>query len=100
MVLDQQEQSEKLIEEFGRQILIPGINEEGQLNISKKKICIIGLGALGTVASQYLVRAGVGEIHLIDYDIIEKSNLHRQINYDKDDVGKSNQTLQNINLKI
>ena len=89
MVLDQQEQSEKLIEEFGRQILVPGINEEGQLNISKKKICIIGLGALGTVASQYLVRAGVGEIHLVDYDIIEKSNLHRQINYDKDDVGKS-----------
>ena len=75
MVLDQQEQSEKLIEEFGRQILVPGINEEGQLNISKKKICIIGLGALGTVASQYLVRAGVGEIHLIDYDIIEKSNF-------------------------
>ena len=37
MVLDQQEQSEKLIEEFGRQILVPGINEEGQLNISKKK---------------------------------------------------------------
>ena len=71
MVLDQQEQSEKLIEEFGRQILVPGINEEGQINISKKKICIIGLGALGTVASQYLVRAGVGEIHLIDYDIIE-----------------------------
>ena len=42
MVLDQQEQSEKLIEEFGRQILVPGINEEGQINISKKKICIIG----------------------------------------------------------
>ena len=100
MVLDQQEQSEKLIEEFGRQILVPGINEEGQKNISKKKICIIGLGALGTVASQYLVRAGVGEIHLVDYDIIEKSNLHRQINYDKDDVGNLNLTLQNINLKI
>ncbi len=99
MVLDQQEQSEKLIEEFGRQILVPGVNEEGQLNISKKKICIIGLGALGTVASQYLVRAGVGEIHLIDYDIIEKSNLHRQINYDKDDVGKSKSNTSKHKLK-
>ena len=102
MVLDQQEQSEKLIEEFGRQILVPGIDEEGQQNISQKKICIIGLGALGTVASQYLVRAGVGEIHLIDHDKIEKSNLHRQINYDKNDVGKSKtdtskQKLKNIN---
>jgi len=86
VVLDQQEQSEKLIEEFGRQILVPGINEEGQINISKKKICIIGLGALGTVASQYLVRAGVGEIHLVDYDMMMLVNL--------------NQTLQNINLKI
>ena len=62
MVLGQQEQSDKLIEEFGRQILVPGIDEVGQLNISKKKVCIIGLGALGTVASQYLIRAGVGEI--------------------------------------
>ena len=99
MVLDQQEQSEKLIEEFGRQILVPGINEEGQLNISKKKICIIGLGALGTVASQYLVRAGVGEINLIDHDIIEKSNLHRQINYDKNDIGKSKSDTSKNKLK-
>ena len=99
MVLDQQEQSEKLIEEFGRQILVPGINEEGQLNISKKKICIIGLGALGTVASQYLVRAGVGEIHLIDHDKIEKSNLHRQINYDLNDIGKSKSKISKHKLK-
>ena len=89
MVLGQQEQNDKLIEEFGRQILVPGIDEAGQLNISKKKVCIIGLGALGTVASQYLVRVGVGEIHLIDHDKIEKSNLHRQINYDLNDIVRS-----------
>ena len=97
--MDQQEQIERFIEEFGRQILVPGINEEGQLNISKKKICIIGLGALGTVASQYLVRTGVGEIHLIDHDIIEKSNLHRQINYDKNDIGKSKSDTSKNKLK-
>ena len=99
MVLDQQEQSDKLIEEFGRQILVPGINEEGQQNISRKKICIIGLGALGTVASQYLVRAGVGEIHLVDHDIIEKSKLQRQFNYEKDDVGKSKSNTSKHKLK-
>ena len=99
LVLDQQERSEKLIEEFGRQILVPGIDEEGQQNISKKKICIIGLGALGTVASQYLVRAGVGEIHIIDHDKIEKSNLHRQINYDKNDIGKSKSDTSKHKLK-
>ena len=43
MVLGQQEQSDKLIEEFGRQILVPGIDETGQLNISKKKVCIIAV---------------------------------------------------------
>ena len=96
MVLGQQEQSDKLIEEFGRQILVPGIDEAGQLNISKKKVCIIGLGALGTVASQYLVRAGVGEIHLIDHDKIEKSNLHRQINYDLNDIGKSKSKISKL----
>ena len=99
MVLGQQEQSDKLIEEFGRQILVPGIDEAGQLNISKKKVCIIGLGALGTVASQYLVRAGVGEIHLIDHDKIEKSNLHRQINYDLNDIGKSKSKISKHKLK-
>ena len=64
--LAQPELSDNLIEQFGRQILVPGIDEQGQLNLSKRKVCIIGLGALGTVASQYLVRSGIGEVHLID----------------------------------
>ncbi len=102
MDLDQPEQNEKLIEQFGRQILVPGIDEKGQDRLSKRKIIIIGLGALGTIASQYLIRAGIGEVHLIDPDKIEKSNLHRQINYNLDDIGKlkvdvSKNKLQNIN---
>ena len=100
--LAQQELSDDLIEQFGRQILVPGIDEQGQLNLSKRKVCIIGLGALGTVASQYLVRSGIGEIHLIDPDHIEESNLHRQINYTLEDVGAfktevSKNKLQRIN---
>ena len=70
----QPELSDNLIEQFGRQILVPGIDEQGQLNLSKRKVCIIGLGALGTVASQYLVRSGIGEVHLIDPDQIEKNS--------------------------
>ena len=100
--LAQPELSDNLIEQFGRQILVPGIDEQGQLNLSKRKVCIIGLGALGTVASQYLVRSGIGEIHLIDPDHIEESNLHRQINYTLEDVGAfktevSKNKLQRIN---
>ena len=100
--LAQLELSDKLIEQFGRQILVPGIDEQGQLNLSKRKVCIIGLGALGTVSSQYLVRSGIGEVHLIDPDQIEESNLHRQINYTLEDVGDfktevSKNKLQKIN---
>ena len=88
MDLDQLESSDKILEQFGRQILVPGIDEEGQVTLSKRKICIIGLGALGTIASQYLVRSGIGKISLIDPDKIEESNIHRQVNYDLDDIGK------------
>jgi len=100
--LAQPELNDNLIEQFGRQILVPGIDEQGQLNLSKRKVCLIGLGALGTVASQYLVRSGIGEIHLIDPDHIEESNLHRQINYTLEDVGAfktevSKNKLQRIN---
>ena len=102
MDLDQQEPSDNLLEEFGRQILVPGIDEQGQVILSQRKVCIIGIGALGTIASQYLVRSGIGEIHLVDPDTIEKSNLHRQINYNLSDIGESKsevskQKLQNIN---
>ncbi len=102
MDLDQLEPSDKIIEQFGRQILVPGINEEGQLNLANRKVCIIGLGALGSIASQYLVRSGIGEIYLFDPDIIQESNLHRQINYNLKDIGKlkakvSEKKLQEIN---
>ena len=98
----QPELSDNLIEQFGRQILVPGIDEQGQLNLSKRKVAIIGLGALGTVASQYLIRSGVGEVHFIDHDKVEESNLHRQINYTLEDIGTyktetSKNKLQRIN---
>ena len=103
MDLDQQEQTEnQVIEEFGRQLLVPGISEEGQNNLLKKNILLIGLGALGTIASQYLVRAGIGSITLLDFDKVSLSNLHRQINYNKKDIDKykseiSKKVLSNIN---
>ena len=48
-------------------------------NLFNKHILLIGLGALGTIASQYLVRAGIGSITLLDFDKVSLSNLHRQI---------------------
>lgn len=94
--------SDKKIEEFGRQFLVPGISEVGQDNLSKKNLLLIGLGALGTISSQYLVRSGIGNITLLDFDKVSLSNLHRQINYNKGDIRKfksevSKRVLSNIN---
>jgi len=98
VALAQQDLSDNLIDQFARQIIVPGVDEEGQQNLSQKRIFIIGLGALGTVASQYLVREGIGDITLIDPDTIAQSNLHRQINYDSQDIGKLKSTVSKSKL--
>ena len=66
-------------ERYKRQITFEGIGEEGQKKISESRVCIIGAGALGSVIANNLCRAGVGFVRIIDRDIVEKVNLHRQI---------------------
>ena len=68
---------------------MPEINEEGQKMLLKAKVIIIGAGGLGCPLGLYLAGAGIGEITLVDNDIIEISNLNRQIAFTNDDVGKS-----------
>ena len=79
-------------ERYSRQILLNEIGKEGQDKLPDKKVAIIGVGALGTVAAELLVRAGVGSLILIDRDIIEESNLQRQTLFDEEDIGKSKVT--------
>ncbi|WP_223154990.1 ThiF family adenylyltransferase [Alkalibacillus aidingensis] len=66
------------MERYSRQILFQPINESGQQKILSAKVAVIGCGALGTAISETLTRAGVGELHLVDRDIVEYSNLQRQ----------------------
>lgn len=73
---------------YSRQIIFNKIGKEGQDKINKASIAIVGLGALGTVASEQLARAGIGKLILIDRDFIEESNLQRQTLYNEEDVGK------------
>ena len=68
---------------------MPEINEEGQEMLLKAKVIIIGAGGLGCPLGLYLAGAGIGEITLVDNDIIEISNLNRQIAFTNDDLGKS-----------
>ena len=79
--------SEKENSRYSRQTLLKEIGPEGQAILHNKKVAIIGIGALGTVAAELLARAGVGNLILIDRDIVEKSNLQRQTLFDEKDIG-------------
>ena len=92
-------------ERYSRQILLQEIGMEGQQTLSQSTVAIIGLGALGSVAAELLARAGVGNLILIDRDIVEESNLQRQLLYREQDVGKSKalaaqQAIQTINSTL
>ena len=71
---------------YSRQVLFPGIGKEGQAQLGKKKVTIMGAGALGTVLANHMVRAGIGHVRLIDRDFVEPSNLQRQMLYDEQDA--------------
>lgn len=73
-------------ERYSRQMLFQPIGEEGQAKLKKARVAIVGMGALGTVLSTHMVRAGVGFVRVIDRDFVEPSNLQRQMLYDEPDA--------------
>src|ERR1700729_1881052 len=73
-------------ERYSRQILFDGIGESGQEKLLQSSAVIIGCGALGTVAANLLVRAGVGRLRIIDRDFVEMSNLQRQTLFEESDA--------------
>ncbi|MCE4604017.1 MAG: HesA/MoeB/ThiF family protein [Aeropyrum sp.] len=74
------------LERFSRQIGLLGAS--GQLKLASSTVAVVGLGGLGSLAAAYLAAAGVGRLILVDGDKVETSNLHRQVLYRTDDVGK------------
>ncbi|MFH6999576.1 molybdopterin-synthase adenylyltransferase MoeB [Flavobacterium sp. FlaQc-57] len=73
---------------YNRQIILTEIGDTGQQKLSKAKVLIIGAGGLGAAILPYLAAAGVGEIGIVDHDVIEISNLHRQVIYKTSSIGK------------
>lgn len=71
---------------YSRQLLFQPIGETGQEKLQKSSVLVVGVGALGTVICNHLVRAGVGHIRIIDRDYVELSNLQRQMLFDEEDV--------------
>ena len=74
---------------YGRHLIIPEVGMEGQRRLKAAKVLIIGTGGLGSPTSLYLGAAGVGTIGLIDFDVVDETNLHRQILYTDKDIGRS-----------
>tara|TARA_Y100001970_G_scaffold290274_1_gene423408 strand:- start:61475 stop:62224 length:750 start_codon:yes stop_codon:yes gene_type:complete len=73
---------------FSRQIVLPEMDLQGQSSLASSAVLVVGIGALGTTVSEYLCRAGIGNLTLCDHDRIEVSNLPRQTLFHEDDIGK------------
>ena len=75
------------LERHSRHVLLPQVGAAGQAKISQAKIACIGAGGLGAPVLQYLAAAGVGHLTIIDDDVVEISNLQRQVIHRSQDVG-------------
>lgn len=76
------------LERYSRQIMLEGIGYDGQLKLRDAKICVVGVGGLGTPIVSQLTAMGVGHLRIIDRDVVELSNLHRQTLYNDADIGQ------------
>ena len=81
--------NKKIVERFSRQIVLKDIGILGQKKILSSKVLIIGAGGLGSPVAEFLSRAGVGSLGIVDEDKVSLSNLHRQGLYNTSDAGKS-----------
>jgi adenylyltransferase/sulfurtransferase len=73
---------------YNRHIIIPGFGMEAQQKLKKAKVLVIGSGGLGSPALLYLAAAGVGTIGIVDFDVVDDSNLQRQVVFGVDEIGK------------
>jgi len=80
--------SEKELDRYSRQIMLEEIGYQGQLKLKQAKVCVVGVGGLGNPIVTRLAAMGVGNIRIVDRDVIELSNLHRQTMFNEEDVGQ------------
>lgn len=83
-----QQLSTQAKERYARHLLVPEVGEAGQLKLIHSRVLLIGVGGLGSPAALYLAAAGVGTIGIVDADVVESSNLQRQIIHGEDQLGK------------
>jgi sulfur-carrier protein adenylyltransferase/sulfurtransferase len=90
---------------YSRHLIMPEVAMEGQLKLKRAKVLCIGAGGLGTPLALYLAAAGVGTLGIVDFDVVDFTNLQRQIIHDTDDVGRlkldsARDTIRDINPNV
>lgn len=80
--------SKEELERYSRHLIIPEFNIEGQRKLKAAKVLVVGTGGLGSPLLLYLTAAGVGNIGVVDFDVVDESNLQRQVLYSVSDVGR------------
>jgi adenylyltransferase/sulfurtransferase len=88
------------LDRYHRQMLLPGIGEDGQRRLLGATVLILGCGALGSMAAETLARAGVGHLVIVDRDFVELTNLQRQVLFDERDVADALPKAEAARLKI
>src|SRR3977135_891951 len=73
---------------YSRHLIMPEVGMEGQLKLKNAKVLLIGTGGLGAPLGLYLAAAGVGRLGLVDFDVVDFTNLQRQVTFGSSDVGK------------
>ncbi|HEY4978415.1 MAG TPA: ThiF family adenylyltransferase, partial [Candidatus Acidoferrum sp.] len=73
---------------YSRHLIMPEVGMDGQLKLKGARVLLIGTGGLGAPLGLYLTAAGVGKIGLVDFDIVDFTNLQRQVTFGSSDVGK------------
>ena len=76
------------IRRYSRHLIMPNVGMPGQGRLKASKVLLVGTGGLGSPLAMYLAAAGVGTIGLVDFDVVDESNLHRQVIHGTSDVGK------------
>ncbi|HEU5092222.1 MAG TPA: ThiF family adenylyltransferase, partial [Nitrospira sp.] len=97
--------SESEIQRYSRHIILQDVGGKGQLKLKRAKVLLIGAGGLGSPAGLYLAAAGIGTIGLVDGDVVDLSNLQRQIMHSTATLGQpkvesGRKTLSAINPEI
>src|SRR5207253_1029721 len=80
--------SKEEILRYSRHLIMPEVGMEGQLKLKNAKVLLIGTGGLGAPLGLYLAAAGVGQLGLVDFDVVDSTNLQRQVTFGTTDVGK------------